>query len=198
MFRFILVTFALLAWAFYELSGGADFDPGRLHSEAGPQKPLEAAAAEKASSGEVDEATEVTRVSLDLTSVEDVVSGGGASRVSTRLPQQSAPASEAQDSRDLQVMPSLIENARPENVLDPAESGGATVSSFETVADIRLVDGNRVNVRGGPGTNYGIVDTLSRGARVEILDDTGNGWVRMRSVDSGTMGWMADFLLTDS
>jgi uncharacterized protein YgiM (DUF1202 family) len=54
-----------------------------------------------------------------------------------------------------------------------------------------------VNVRGGPGTDFGIVTRLVRGDEVEILEDNGDGWVRLRLLGGGTEGWMADFLLTD-
>ena len=29
------------------------------------------------------------------------------------------------------------------------------------------------------------------------LEDPGNGWVRLQSVQNGAQGWMADFLLSD-
>ena len=33
MIRFIVISFALLGWAFYELSGGADFEPRKPRPE---------------------------------------------------------------------------------------------------------------------------------------------------------------------
>jgi uncharacterized protein YgiM (DUF1202 family) len=68
----------------------------------------------------------------------------------------------------------------------------------EVGLDIRTVSGNRVNVRGGPSTNFSVVSKLIRGDAVEILEDNGNGWVKMRSVLTGEEGWMADFLLSES
>ena len=61
--------------------------------------------------------------------------------------------------------------------------------------DIRVVSGNRVNVRGGPGTGFDVVNRLVRGEEVEIIEDNGDGWVKMRPVSGGKEGWMADFLL---
>ena len=63
-------------------------------------------------------------------------------------------------------------------------------------SDIRVVSGNRVNVRGGPGTNFGVVGKLGAGDTVEVIEDNGAGWVRFRSVNGQETGWMADFLLS--
>ena len=37
-----------------------------------------------------------------------------------------------------------------------------------------------------------------RGVEVEVLDDNGDGWIEMRSLDGVTFGWMAEFPLRDS
>lgn len=84
------------------------------------------------------------------------------------------------------VIPSLI---------DGADNGATFVST--TQADIREVNGTRVNVRGGPGTNFGVVGKLGKGDAVEVIEDNGAGWVRFRSVDGSESGWMADFLLSN-
>ena len=63
--------------------------------------------------------------------------------------------------------------------------------------DIRAVSGDRVNVRDGPGTNYSVVNQLVRGDKVEVLQDAGDGWVKLRPVDGGPVGWIASFLLTE-
>ena len=86
-------------------------------------------------------------------------------------------------------------------MIAPNNSGAATVQSASlqtevaSGTDIRTVSGNRVNVRGGPGTDFNIVGKLVRGDAVEIIEDNGNGWVLMRSVETGAQGWLADFLL---
>jgi uncharacterized protein YgiM (DUF1202 family) len=61
---------------------------------------------------------------------------------------------------------------------------------------IRRVNGDLVNMRTGPGTSNAVIGQLPRGAAVEILGDNGAGWVRLRPVDGGPEGWVADFLLT--
>ncbi|RMF93533.1 MAG: SH3 domain-containing protein, partial [Nitrospinota bacterium] len=50
------------------------------------------------------------------------------------------------------------------------------------------VSGVRVNVRAGPGTEYDIVATASRGERYPILEEAGN-WYKIRLKDGGE-GWI--------
>lgn len=64
-------------------------------------------------------------------------------------------------------------------------------------ADIRSVLRNRANMRSGPGTDYAAVDQLTLGAPVQVLDAT-SGWVRLRDLETGQTGWMADWLITAS
>jgi len=64
--------------------------------------------------------------------------------------------------------------------------------------DIREVTAARVNMRNGPGQTFNVLAKLTAGQQVEILQDPGDGWVKLRVVDNGRVGWMADFLLTAS
>jgi uncharacterized protein YgiM (DUF1202 family) len=73
-----------------------------------------------------------------------------------------------------------------------------TVVEEEPAADMRKVTAARVNMRQGPGQNFSVVAKLNNGDEVEILQDPGDGWVKLKVMDSGRIGWMADFLLTAS
>ena len=81
MTRFIVISFAFLAFAFYELSGGAEFDAEatRLSRIDLPpevsEEPLEREVADASVAAPVDLAAseDVTRVSLNLASVNDVL-----------------------------------------------------------------------------------------------------------------------------
>jgi uncharacterized protein YraI len=70
---------------------------------------------------------------------------------------------------------------------------GTSTTSVEPVVEIdyRRVTGNRVNLRAGPGTSFGVVDTLRRGDEVEVLQDPGTGWVKLRSFEGNSIGWMS-------
>lgn len=47
------------------------------------------------------------------------------------------------------------------------------------------VTANAVNLRAGPSTANPVVGQASRGARAEVLEQTDNGWYRIRMSDSG-------------
>lgn len=221
MARFILLSFAFLAWAFYEMSGGAEFEPASARLTNVRDDPLKrtvttAEVAPDATRQSSDLEANVTRVSLNLTSVQDVLSGGTTrpSRNVEPLPQVSNAAintdqpeavvtnasltsGELPASRDDEVaaiIPSLVDGADATAVVQVASIGNASATE---PTDIRAVTGNRVNVRGGPSTAFEVVTGLVRGDEVEILEDTGDGWVRMRPLDGGPEGWIADFLLSD-
>ena len=194
MFRFIMLSFGFMGWAFYEMSGGSDFDVDAVRiarveaveSEKAPKaKPVVVAEAPKVV---VDTdpplTTEVTRVSLNLTALggvenklEDAVQTND-----SLVPQNVSIITSSTDTPA--IIPSLI---------DPTDGITTQASASE---DIRTVSGNRVNVRGGPGTDFGIVARLVRGDAVKILQDDGNGWVQFEALEGDARGWMADFLLT--
>ena len=210
MAKFILVSFGFLAFAFYEMSGGADFDPeahklariAELEAEKEAEavrtpkkeKPVVVAQAPKVFvDTDPPETNAVTRVSLNLTTIDQVVNTDAPAEENVTPAVQPAVATVPQNvgivtsSADTPaIIPSLI---------DPND--GVTNASVELASfdDIRTVSGNRVNVRGGPGTSFGVVASLTRGDEVKVLEDNGNGWVRFETVEGDTGGWMADFLL---
>lgn len=225
MVRFILVSFAVLAWLFYEMSGGSDFVPFQAR-EISPSRITQTVldGAQPASS----DAQPQAPVSLSLASVEDVLSGGTTQPARTVAPledddadaetatpapdvpntvldvEEAALATAITDalaaSEDTPIVPEDAQEALP-SILDLGAGLALTTlpetlpSSSEETADIRRVTGDRVNVRGGPGTSFDVVFQLLRDDTVEVLEDGGDGWVRMRAVASGDDGWIADFLL---
>lgn len=184
MKTFILLTFGFLTFAFYELSGGADFEPASAKFAAIAPDTVEVPkvaaapapvakpdqAVTTASITKIDHTPDVTRVSLNLTDV---------SSAATQRPKAK-----------------VIDSAETPQIILPSLIATTNTSAAASDADVRTVSGNRVNVRGGPSTDHGIVSRLTRGEEVVILEDNGNGWVRMQPVDGGESGWMADFLLT--
>ncbi len=53
--------------------------------------------------------------------------------------------------------------------------------------------GDTVNLRDGPGTNFNVVDRLTRGTVIAVLDTGPDGWVYVEI--NGLTGWMSsDFL----
>ncbi|WP_281993161.1 SH3 domain-containing protein [Sulfitobacter geojensis] len=199
MLRFIMLSFGFLGWSFYEMSGGSDFDAEAIRAArlaaaeepavivqkeivTTPQPVVLAAAPKVVVDTDPPLDNGVTRVSLNLTTLGDVSSGADREIV----PQNASLVTSSADTPA--IIPSLI---------DPNDGVSNAVSiPTSAAADIRTVSGNRVNVRGGPGTDFGVVSRLVRGDEVKIIQDDGNGWVRFEPLDGGTGGWMADFLLT--
>lgn len=204
MGKFILITFGVMGWAFYEMSGGADFEPASVRlANASPVTQTDLSDPEngisiksvtpQVTAAVVTDDTElrvdnaVMRSDVDLT---QVTSANDARPVPAIEAQNASYQDPAQtDTADSQiVMQSLIVRD------DPLTATNASLQP-EPAGDIRTVSATRVNVRGGPGTNFGVVSKLGEGDAIEVLEDNGDGWVRMRPLDGGSEGWMADFLL---
>ncbi|MEX3316571.1 SH3 domain-containing protein [Sulfitobacter sp. PS-8MA] len=264
MKRFIFLTFGFMGWAFYEMSGGADFDPAGqrmarlseretapIAESATETGTLVTAAAEEAArkrilqdqriakdraADRIDDA-KVTRVALNLTTLSDLPRAGDHAMVEKAVakPAVNKPAvNKALATRDagaindtgakaIKAAVTALQTAgytttssgTPEtagysvtstgtpaiiqSLIDPDDAGkvAQTTTRISTSqSDIRTVTGNRVNVRRGPGTNFGIVGKLGAGDAVKVIEDNGAGWVRLRALDSNEMGWMAEFLLS--
>lgn len=111
---------------------------------------------------------------------------------------------------DAPVIATLIEKRKPAVALTAGQTemlmqismqepaSAATEAVVNPLVDIRLVAGNRVNMRGGPGTNHSVLDTLVRGTETEVIEVNADGWARLRVVNTGEIGWMAERLLTES
>lgn len=204
MWRLIVVTFAMLGWAFYELSGGADFKP----------------ASQVAAASEADKSPVISPViSTRATRVAEV--RPAAVQAATRRPALTTPSNKpaarsAPGDAQVTLASVQVPIAAPRDpnrafftVLGKAPRREAEVTRAAVAAapepqpaatdpdpDIRIVTKPRVNMRGGPGTNFEVVGKLYDGDEVAVLEDQGTGWVKLEVLGSGEIGWMADFLLT--
>lgn len=217
MKTFILVSFGFLGLVFYEMSGGSDFDPNAIREQR--LAALAAEEAEKAAKKAEREApepapvvvaeaprvfvdtdpplkpvdAEVTRVALNLTTLEAIPAAAPAIEAAVAEAQGEAVPQNVSLVTSSAETPAIIPS-----LIAPNDGLQESVSQVSLTEDIRTVSGNRVNVRGGPGTSFGVVGRMVRGDAVIVLEDNGNGWVRFESVDGATDGWVADFLLTES
>ncbi|WP_058862750.1 SH3 domain-containing protein [Pseudoponticoccus marisrubri] len=178
----ILVTFGVLGWAWFELSGGTDFEPGQngvqvlaqVETEqtqpAAPQQPTERVARTTATNP------------VSLSNVAAL--GMPLLDTASQRPPFRPGAEPGNEQVAMLQNASLRTDAAPEPVVTEAVS-----------IDYRVVTGSRVNLRGGPSTGYGVVTQLLRGEEVEVLDDTGDGWVKLRALDGDNVGWMSDAFL---
>ena len=220
MWRFILLTFGFLGWSFYELSGGSAYQPlegSRQHVAALKKAQAEAAKARVAKLDAAHEARQTALVwpsddSLPENALGFAVLGGGSGTddaagdaVVTRaavnldsLPRITITRSQPATSPKGDIQRVTLTSAGADPVLAPetASIAPAVVQSEDPVLDIRTVQGRKVNMRMGPGTKYNVVGKLTGGTEVEVLQEPGNGWVKLRVVETRRVGWMADYLVT--
>lgn len=184
MYKFMTASFLLLGWAFYEMSGGADFVPeGRdvmAEAETTVDDVLEQVVAESVS----EENTLLMQASL----IAD-------------LPVEESVEVTRADTSDLTSVGEIAESEAPESIwLQPAveevDVAATDGDALPALLDLRAVAGSRVNMRSGPGTNHGVLDTLGQGTEAEVLELSSNGWARIRVLETGQIGWMAERLLT--
>jgi len=202
MWRFILVSFAFLGWSFYVLSGGADYRPvansiqarAILDNQRPKPRPLRVNVIELAQDGMVAPETSVTRT---ITSLHDLGLTVGKRVAVTLASAEAAPAAITTaviEVPTVKATPVAVPKAPDlDTVAEPTVAAQARLSQSR---DIRTVASTRVNMRSGPGTNYGRIGQLTRGTEVIVLRDPGNGWIKLRVQESGRIGWMADRLLT--
>jgi hypothetical protein len=202
----IAVTFAFLAFAFYEMSGGDEFVPRKAEM-------IEAARLADAEREEDAGALEKPLLAQASATPEPVLrpvadAGSDVTLIRASAPDPRTPVitplaeplivndtlevAAAHPSITLvSLSQSATQFAQPTARLnEPAPTGAAS-------ADIREVAGSWVNLRGGPGTGYDVLTSLQRGTEVEVLEADGYGWVRLRDRSSDNVGWMAESLLTD-
>ena len=84
--------------------------------------------------------------------------------------------------------PAPEETAAPEETTAPGQEATPEPVLDYVIAECE-VDSSKLNMRSGPDTNYKVVDTLYREARLLIYAVDGS-WLKVESVDSGTTGYV--------
>ncbi|MGJ8604501.1 MAG: SH3 domain-containing protein [Marivita sp.] len=172
MNKYVVISFVVMGVMFYELSGGSDFEPGSNSIVVFADPKLVVTSPEAAPATVARDATnaaDLTEIAPARALIEPDVQTPAVDLISKEV------------EAAVVVAASLTENV-------PADAQ----------PDLRFVDGDRVNMRGGPGTGYAVVGRLVRNDMVEIIMDEGNGWLHLRDTATGDEGWIADFLVTAS
>ena len=195
MWRFIMVSFAFLGWSFYVLSGGADYAPhahslqaqarsggGQVVARVDPVVVSQLAAGD-------DRANNVDLTIPTFTTLADFDRSKSGSLEVTLVSVQPEVEFEAGLNAAAQKVETLIQTpelTETDNAPEPAAAS----------TDIRLVNGSTVNLRDGPSIFYLELASLDKDTRVEVMDDPGKGWLKVRVVETDQIGWMADWLVT--
>jgi hypothetical protein len=203
MWRFISLSFVFLGWSFYEMSGGADYHPSAnsiqarvlLDNQRPQARPMRVNVIEVTGSVPGPARAEAVQA---ITSLQDLA---------VRMePPKPRPVVVTESTSA--TLPAVVEVNAPSTGGDFAalaqtarlwdQAGFSEVLKVPSVAvpDLRQVAGTSVNLRSGPGTQFGRLTSLSRGTEVIVLPDRVGGWVKVRLAESGDVGWMTDRLLT--
>ncbi|EBA12169.1 hypothetical protein RCCS2_12769 [Roseobacter sp. CCS2] len=172
----------LLFWVFFEMSGGMDFVP---KSERETQRMAKAHTSDWADH----------YVPFDqpiITSPAPVQVAQAPSAAETSHVIQASLTEVSTFDTQMTGEPAVIKTVAPQ--FDATDETGDTP---EPRRDIRIIAGDWVNMRQGPGTDFGVVTTLPRGTEAEIIDETADQWARIRLLETGQVGWMASWLLSD-
>lgn len=196
MNRYILLSFGFMGWAFYEVSGGDEFEPRAGFANA------EGVQVAEIQSEEPDDSA-LTRLSLLDNSALTDTADQPVSETDTAL---QAAVLAAIKTTDVEMAEPVVEDVRVKLTLPvekPAAEETAKLEADDTLAepeanalDLRAVARDRVNLREGPGKEFTVLGKLNRGTTVMVLEETGDGWVMLQVVPGGKTGWMADWLLT--
>ncbi len=186
MGKFIAFTFVMLGLVFYEMSGGAEFEPELRAPIAVAETQLEPAQVPAAQ-------PEVTRA--DTVSLIQIAAPAPTTPIVAPAPAPTV-ASPASFSGPLPAGQVVITPApaAPEQDVTPV-SAPVVEAPF---IDVRAVAGSRVNMRSGPSTDFRVLDTLPRGTEAEVLEVNADGWARIRLMSTGQEGWMAERLLSEN
>ena len=209
--RLILVTFAALGWTFYVMSGGPDFEPRGVREA----KPERVAVAPKPAAPAVEPAPVENLVTQAAIKSEPVVPVTAEVAQVTAEPvaelgEEETKALLSQVAAGLKANPSLFSDENVTLTLASLEQGVASLeqvttdaelptvdlsSTVETPKDIREISGTRVNLRDGPGTIYPIIGKAGLGQQVEVLSESGTGWLRLRVLPGQQVGWISASLV---
>ncbi|WP_165978747.1 SH3 domain-containing protein [Antarcticimicrobium luteum] len=218
----MIASFLILAWTFYELSGGTDFEPRGMR----PPKPEPQIAEAKTP---LASRAPAAVIALRTPRATDPAVITDESRIARLKAQQAERAARLAQLRSGLGQPLVFYSGQPGNGSAAGQAGtgpdhtglggagGIALTSLEQGAaglraaepepaaapapraepepDLREVTGARVNMREGPGTIYPVVARLVLGHEVEVLSASGTGWLRLRTLPEQQVGWVASSLI---
>lgn len=208
--RLVLVSFAVLALVFYEMSGGSDFQPPERPQAAENTVKQEAEPAPRRVSIVADKPVRVTPASLvtktavvaETEVIETRAPSPELQQVRASLSRGLTLVSDGAQVSDLSLASLELGASGLRSATTATESGAAeaTVGQVDAFApqgaDLREIIGTRVNMRDGPGTIYPVIARLTIGQTVEVLSESGTGWLRLRTMPGRQLGWISASLVS--
>ncbi len=174
-----------MGWAYWELSGGASFVAQQWPET--EERVAEAATDEDSSFGGVEIVTRADTTTL--ASFEEIEPLATPSLTDASITAALEDVLGTPESVETATAPEALTETAPPVEEAPSEP------VLSAQLDLREVNGNRVNLREGPGTDFGVIDQLVRGTVIEVIEIGADGWVRIKVDASGRSGWMSDQFL---
>ena len=179
MWKYLLLCFVMLGWAFFELSGGQDFEPVLATSVSEVAAPT-------------DHVDPIDR-SFDREEVARAATNALRSIEFDDHAVAAAPVNVVTDAALWKVSADTETSVIIENILDDVVPVvAATVPSDENLYAVSV---NRANMRNGPTTRNGVIAKLERGTAVQLLLGQSGSWVKLRIVETNRVGWISKKLL---
>ncbi|MEQ8896524.1 MAG: SH3 domain-containing protein [Roseovarius sp.] len=201
MWRFVLVSFVALGWAFYVLSGGSDYAP--VENSIQVQSKIERPEPEPDESRQASlnrQLRTLAQVEAMMESMEETEAETEELSVTLAATRTDGPGIiEAEASRpkaELLQMNIDDRNFETQESIDTAVAAALGDPSFDP-SQLRWVKEGMVDLRSGPGLSFDRVAQVTKGTEVAVLEDPGHGWLNVRIVDSYETGWLAEWLVTE-
>ncbi|SDE28362.1 SH3 domain-containing protein [Ruegeria marina] len=209
--RFVIISFLFLGWAFWELSGGADFEPRGVRA---PKSERVAETPQKSAVPLVKSEPAALVAKVKLTPYKPEPTRQEETVAPSALTSEERLAALARSRASLGKGLSLFETDPGQTItlasleqgalsfrVEPTEPGPqdeqpGTRAIAPPGPDLREVTVARVNMRDGPGTIYPVIARLTIGHAVEVLDDSSTGWLRLRVLPEQQIGWIAASLIS--
>lgn len=236
MSRFVIVSFAFLGLAFYEISGGSDFAPPERPDADPPHRREVASGSQAALDDKFQRPARLRAAELVVAAArhQPMPTATAARAATTPARPQADPeqrqtialAKIAASGTSLQSSSSAFAATAETGLLhmDAAQGGiqgglvamtsgqnrqGMTLNTRfsnsaaqqpapppEAYLDIRQIRASRVNMRQGPGTIYPVMGRLLAGDKVLVIEDSGTGWLHLRTQKGNKIGWVAASLVS--
>jgi len=172
MWKYLLLCFVMLGWAFFELSGGQDFEPALATSVSEVAAPTDDA-------DPIDRSFDREEVARSATNALRGIEFGDDTEAA-------APVNVVTDAALWKVSADTETSAIIENILeDVVPVVAAAVPSDENLYAVAV---NRANMRNGPSTRNGVIAKLERGTAVQLLPSSSRSWAKLRVVDTNRVG----------
>jgi len=179
MWKYLFLCFVMLGWAFFELSGGQDFEPALATSVSEVVAPS-------------DDAEPIDR-SFDREDVARAATNALRSIEFDDHTEAAAPVNVVTDAALWKVSADTETSAIIENILDDVVPVVAV--NIPSDENLYTVSVNRANKRKGSSKRNGVVAKLERGTAVQLLLGQSGSWVKLRVVETNRVGWIFKKLL---